>query len=240
VRTSPEAINLLDERFQRGAPNIVAFANAHTLNMTAADPAVRSVLDRSIVFNDGVGIDIASRVLFGKAFPENLNGTDFVPHYLRQSQNRYRIFLVGAKPGVAERAARKLARLAPGHEIVGLSHGYVPRAQMPELIARIRRARADVLLVAMGNPEQEAWLNRHLPESGCRLGFGVGALFDFLADDVARAPAWMRSARIEWIFRMLQEPRRLWRRYLVDMPVFLARVLRQWLAGPRVSRVARP
>jgi alpha-1,3-mannosyltransferase len=239
VRTSPEAINLLDERFQRGAPNIVAFANAHTLNMTAADPAVRSILDRSIVFNDGVGLDIASRVLFGKAFPENLNGTDFVPHYLRQSQNRYRIFLVGAKPGVAERAARKLGRLAPGHEIVGLSHGYVPRAQMPELIARIRRARADVLLVAMGNPEQEAWLNRHLPESGCRLGFGVGALFDFLADDVARAPAWMRSARIEWIFRMLQEPRRLWRRYLVDMPVFLARVLRQWLAGPRVSRVAQ-
>jgi alpha-1,3-mannosyltransferase len=92
----------------------------------------------------------------------------------------------------------------------------------------------------MGNPDQEAWLNRHLPESGCRLGFGVGALFDFLADDVARAPAWMRSARIEWIFRMLQEPRRLWRRYLVDMPVFLARVLRQWLAGPRVSRVAQP
>jgi alpha-1,3-mannosyltransferase len=238
VRTSPEAITLLDERFTRGAPTIVAFANAHTLNMTAADPAVRSILDRSIVFNDGIGLDIASRVLFGKAFPENLNGTDFVPHYLRQSQNRYRIFLVGAKPGVAERAARRLARLAPAHEIVGLSHGYVPRGETPQLIARIRHARADILLVAMGNPGQETWLNTHLARSGCRLGFGVGALFDFLADDVARAPAWMRSARIEWVFRMLQEPRRLWRRYLVDTPVFLARVLRQWLAGARVSRAA--
>jgi alpha-1,3-mannosyltransferase len=240
VRTSPEATTLLDERFKRGAPTIVAFANAHTLNMTAADPAVRSILDRSIVFNDGIGLDIASRLLFGKAFPENLNGTDFVPYYLRQSQNRYRIFLVGAKPGVAERAARKLARLAPGHEIVGVSHGYVPRAEMPELIARIRHSQADILLVAMGNPGQEAWLNAHLAESGCRLGFGVGALFDFLADDIARAPAWVRSARIEWMFRMLQEPRRLWRRYLVDMPVFLARVSRQWLAGARISSVAQP
>lgn len=240
VRTSPEAITLLDECFQHGAPTLVAFANAHTLNMTTADPVVRSILDRSIVFNDGVGLDIASRVLFGRAFPENLNGTDFVPHYLRQSQNRYRIFLVGAKPGVAERAAHRLARLAPAHEIVGLSHGYVPCGEMAELIARIRRAHADILLVAMGNPGQETWLNTHLAESGCRLGFGVGALFDFLAGDVARAPAWMRAARIEWIFRMLQEPRRLWRRYLVDMPVFLARVLRQWLAGSRVSRAAQP
>ena len=237
VRTSPEAIWLLDDRFERGKPTLVAFANAHTLNRTVADPAAHSILDRAIVFNDGIGVDIASRLLFGRAFPENLNGTDFVPHYLRQTKNRYRIFMVGAKPGVVDRAAAQLAVAAPGHEIVGYSHGYVPAEETGALIERIRRSSADILLVAMGNPSQEAWLNAHLADSGCRLGFGVGALFDFLAGDVPRAPEWVRSVRLEWTYRLMREPGRLWRRYLVDMPIFLTRIVRQWLNGARVSRV---
>jgi alpha-1,3-mannosyltransferase len=237
VRTSPEATWLLDERFDRGKPTMVVFANAHTLNQTALNPGVRSLLDRAIVFNDGVGVDIASRLLFGRAFPENLNGTDFIPHYLRETRRRYRVFMVGGKPGVAERAAARLREIAPRHEIVGCSHGYVPPEQTDELVERIRDARADILLVAMGNPAQEAWLNAHLGASGCKLGFGVGGLFDFLADSVPRAPGWVQSARLEWMFRLLQEPQRLWRRYLVDMPLFLGRILRQWLAGARVSRV---
>jgi alpha-1,3-mannosyltransferase len=237
VRTSPEATWLLDERFDRGKPTMVVFANAHTLNQTALNPGVRSLLDRAIVFNDGVGVDIASRLLFGRAFPENLNGTDFIPHYLQQTHRRYRIFMVGGKPGVAERAAARLREIAPMHEVVGLCHGYVPPAETGELVARIRASNADILLVAMGNPAQEAWLNAHLGASGCRLGFGVGGLFDFLAESVPRAPDWVQSARLEWMFRLLQEPRRLWRRYLVDMPLFLGRIFRQWLAGARVSRV---
>jgi len=237
VRTSPEATWLLDERFDRRKPTMVVFANAHTLNQTALNPGVRSLLDRAIVFNDGVGVDIASRLLFGRPFPENLNGTDFIPQYLRQTQRRYRIFMVGGKPGVAERAAARLKEIAPAHDIVGHSHGYLPPEETGDLLARIRSARADILLVAMGNPAQEAWLNAHLSASGCRLGFGVGGLFDFLAASVPRAPGWVQSARLEWMFRLLHEPQRLWRRYLVDMPIFLGRIFRQWLAGARVSRV---
>jgi alpha-1,3-mannosyltransferase len=237
VRTSPEAVWLLDDRFHRGRPTMIAFANAHTLNRTAVDPRIHDILDRAVVFNDGIGVDIASRMLFGRPFPDNLNGTDFVPHYLRRTKNRYRIFLVGGKPGIAERAAARLAELAPDHEIAGVSHGYVRPQETAALLARIRAARADILLVAMGNPQQEEWLHAHLAASGCRLGFGVGGLFDFLAGAVARAPAWVQAARLEWSFRLLQEPRRLWRRYLLDMPVFLTRIGRQWLAGARVSRV---
>jgi alpha-1,3-mannosyltransferase len=216
---------------------VVAFANAHTLNRTAIDPKVHSILDRAVVFNDGVGVDIASRLLFGRAFPANLNGTDFMPHYLQHTKNRYRIFMVGAKPGVAEQAAVRLAERAPGHEIVGVNDGYVRPDETEALINRIRQSRADILLVAMGNPEQERWLSTHLAATGCRLGFGVGGLFDFLAETVPRAPAWVQAARLEWIFRLLQEPHRLWRRYLVEMPIFLTRIFRQWLAGARVSRV---
>jgi alpha-1,3-mannosyltransferase len=86
----------------------------------------------------------------------------------------------------------------------------------------------------MGNPHQEKWLNDHLQATGCRLGFGVGALFDFVAGVVPRAPAWMRAARLEWAYRLGLQPARLWRRYLVQMPVFLWRVVRQWFVGARI------
>jgi alpha-1,3-mannosyltransferase len=103
------------------------------------------------------------------------------------------------------------------------------------VIETIRNARADVLLVAMGNLEQELWLTDHLAETGCVLGFGVGGLFDFMAGAVPRAPQWVRAAHLEWLYRMAQEPRRLWRRYLLGMPIFLLRVVGQWLAGARVA-----
>lgn len=235
AKTSTEAVELLDREFAAGRTGIVIFANAHTLNATVADHRVQSILQRSIVFNDGVGVDIASRLLFGKSFPENLNGTDFIPHYLRNTTHRYRIYLLGGRPGVAERAAQRLAAMAPQHTFVGVCHGYVPPEQRDHLIGDIRRSRADILLVAMGNPHQETWLNDCLRETGCRLGFGVGGLFDFMAEVVPRAPEWVRAARMEWAFRMMQQPRRLWRRYLVQMPIFLLRVVRQWIGGARVS-----
>lgn len=237
VKTTTEAVDLLDRHFDRKEPGIVVFANAHTLNSTATDHRVQSILDHSIVFNDGIGVDLASRLLFGKAFPENLNGTDFVPHYLQQSKHRYRIFLLGGKPGVAVKAATRLAKLAPHHDFVGSCHGYFTPENTTAVIEQIRRTRADILLVAMGNPQQEQWLNDHLKATGCRLGFGVGGLFDFMAGVVPRAPRWVQVARVEWAHRLTQQPARLWRRYLVQMPIFLLRVARQWLTGARATGV---
>jgi alpha-1,3-mannosyltransferase len=233
VKTSSEAVDLLDRRFDSKVPAIVVFANAHTLNTSVADRGVNSILGGAIVFNDGVGVDLASRLLFGKAFPENLNGTDFVPHYLLHSKNRYRIFLLGGKPGVADKAAHRLSKIAPHHEFVGSHHGYFSNDFIPEMIAKIRHARADILLVAMGNPDQESWLHNRLKETGCRLGFGVGGLFDFVAGAVPRAPLWVQAARIEWAYRLMRQPVRLWRRYLIQMPIFILRVWRQWLTGAR-------
>jgi N-acetylglucosaminyldiphosphoundecaprenol N-acetyl-beta-D-mannosaminyltransferase len=91
-------------------------------------------------------------------------------------------------------------------------------------------------MTAMGNPLQEKWLAEHLPATGARLGVGVGAFFDFAAGEVARAPAWMNKWGVEWMFRLAQEPRRLWRRYVVGNPLFLARALKARLAGRRSPR----
>jgi len=105
---------------------------------------------------------------------------------------------------------------------------------MPGIIADIRASQADVLLVGLGNPIQELWLMENLAETGCRLGFAVGALLDFMAGRFPRAPEWMRELRVEWIYRLVQEPLRLWRRYLVGNPVFLLRIVAQWFGGARI------
>lgn len=239
VTTFPHAVDILDARFRRAEPAVVTFANAHTLNTMRSDRRVRTLMRKSIVFNDGIGVDIASRLLFGKRFPENMNGTDFVPRYLGHTRHRYRIFFLGAKPGVAQRAAERFSKALPQHEVAGTHDGYFAPDDAAGVVASIRHSGADILLVAMGNPKQELWLTDHLEQTGCMLGFGVGGLFDFTAGVVPRAPRWVRSAHIEWLYRMLQEPRRLWRRYLLGMPVFLFRVMGQWFAGARVSRVTQ-
>ena len=102
----------------------MAFANAHALNVASRDERVRAVLQKSIVLNDGIGMDIASLMLFGKTFPQNLNGTDFIPCYLQSTRHRYRIFLLGSRPGVAECAGNHFSRRFPQHQIVGCHHGH--------------------------------------------------------------------------------------------------------------------
>jgi alpha-1,3-mannosyltransferase len=234
VRTFDEAVKLIDTHYERRERIAVAFANAHTLNMSAGNADFRGALQNSLVFNDGIGVDIASRLLFGSPFPENLNGTDFSPNYLRATRNRYRIFLLGAKPGTAQRAARRLSSLCPQQTIAGCHHGHFDAGQLHEVIDLIRRSNADVMLVAMGNPKQELFIQEHLAATGCIIGIGVGALFDFLAGNVPRAAPWMQRWRLEWLYRLAQEPRRLAGRYLVGIPWFLARILGQWWSGSRV------
>ena len=235
-----EATNLLDTCFGGESPKIVVFANAHTLNVAKASERFRTILQKSLVFNDGVGTNVASRLLYGRAFPENLNGTDFVPRYLRQTSHRYRIFLLGAKPGVAERAALRLAQLNASHEIVGCHSGYFPPGRDEDVVAAIRGAKANVVLVGMGNPRQEIWLEVNLAATGCRLGLAVGALFDFLSGEVSRAPRAVQEIHLEWLYRLAREPKRLGQRYLLGNPIFLLHVIAQFLSGSRVTASALP
>jgi alpha-1,3-mannosyltransferase len=163
-----------------------------------------------------------------------LNGTDFTPTYFKHTKNNYRIFFLGGSSGVAERAASRLIEICGRHKIAGCQNGYSRAGDNMAIVAKILASEADVLLVAMGNPAQEMWLADNLETTGCRLGFGVGALFDFLSEEVPRAPSWVRSARLEWFYRLVREPGRLWRRYVLGNPIFLLRVFGQWWSGARV------
>ena len=215
------AIDILDAHVRHRVPIKVAFANAHTLNTARVNPRYREVLQRFAVFNDGVGVDLASWLRFGERFPDNLNGTDFVPAYLERTLLPLRIFMLGTRPEVIGRAFEAARRRFPRHEWVGCRDGYFSRDEEDELLATLRAERIDLLLVGMGNPLQELWIDRCAAASRATACIGVGALLDFLAGEVGRAPAWVRRARLEWAWRLLLEPRRLWRRYLVGNATFL-------------------
>jgi exopolysaccharide biosynthesis WecB/TagA/CpsF family protein len=133
--------------------------------------------------------------------------------------------LLGARPGVATKAAAKLKEIAPVHSFEVLHHGYFKPEEEPGLILRLSERRPDLLLVAFGSPRQEVWIARHATGQRCTVAAGVGALFDFLAGEIPRAPVWLRAARMEWIYRLCQEPSRLWRRYLVGNLRFLTCIL---------------
>jgi exopolysaccharide biosynthesis WecB/TagA/CpsF family protein len=209
----------------------VAFANAHVVNLAATDTRFRAALAHCLVLPDGIGVDIGSRLLFGAPFPCNLNGTDFTPALLKAMPRALNIALIGAMPGVAERAAGRLAEIAPRHRFGVVSDGYFGPEREADILAHLRAQRPDLLLVAFGNPGQEIWIAEKLDRSHCAVAMGVGALFDFLAQETPRAPAWLRRWRLEWLYRLWIEPGRLWRRYVLGNPAFLVRVLGQRLRG---------
>lgn len=221
-----EAIEFLSGRLASRRPTRLAFANANLLNMAYGDAELSRLLKDFVVLNDGAGVNLASRVLYGSPFPENLNGTDFCPAFLEACPEALRIYLLGGSPAIISRAADVVARRWPRHTIVGAHHGYFSPAEFDSIKQSIADACPDMVLVAMGNGLQEKIVEELVP-SCAPCACGVGAWFDFIAGKVSRAPRLLRVGRMEWIYRLFLEPRRLWRRYLVGNPVFMWRVIRQ-------------
>lgn len=213
----------------------LAFCNANLVNVAAGKAALQRSLDSFLVLADGIGVDLGSWLLYGKPFPANLNGTDFFPSLFAGARRPMRVALLGGRPGVADRAAANLAQRYPAHRFSVVSHGYFTAEEEPRLLDGLKADRPDLLLVAMGNPLQEHFIAERLGQQHCSVAAGVGALFDFFADEVQRAPELVRKLRLEWIFRLWLEPRRLWRRYVLGNPAFLLRIARQYVAGGRRS-----
>jgi exopolysaccharide biosynthesis WecB/TagA/CpsF family protein len=211
----------------------IAFLNANNANVMARDPDYRDVLGRSLVLPDGIGVDIAAHFLNGGRFTANLNGTDFVPAALSFITRPLRVGLLGATSEVLQAAAMNFRKHTPWHEFFEISDGYFDRADPALILKRIETARIDLLLVAMGTPLQEKWVDKHLSANHARVVISVGALLDFVSGRVARAPGWVRQMRSEWLYRLWLEPSRLWRRYVLGIPVFLAHVLHHRLRVPR-------
>ncbi|MEY4760557.1 MAG: hypothetical protein RLZZ200_413 [Pseudomonadota bacterium] len=222
-----DALDAIDAALAARVRTKIAFVNADCVNICARNPSyARDLEGMDWVFIDGIGMKIAGRML-NQPVRDNVNGTDLFPRLCAEMAARQRrLFLLGASPGVAARAAEWARHHHPGLVIAGAEHGFHPESETPALLDRIRASQADVLLVAMGAPLQESWLARHGDECGTPVCIGVGGLFDYYSGDIPRAPLWMRRTGLEWVFRLLQEPARLWRRYVIGNAVFLLRILR--------------
>ena len=231
--TRPRAIEMLDQVLRQpdGRTHVVYFVNTHTLNLAAGNESFRQVLNLAdCVFADGTGVRWAAR-LQGLRLRDNVNGTDLTPELLRATAGHgYRYFLLGADEPTVTLAARHAATSFDGWTQAGFHHGYLSDPQITaRVIRQINDARADLLLVGMGNPIQENWLHRHRRELNVPLCLAVGGLFTYWAGDLRRAPRWLRRCGAEWLGVLLQQPHKA-SRYLLGNPLFLVRICREWLA----------
>ncbi len=207
---------LIDQHRQNGGPvQQIITVNPEFVWAARKDAAFRETINQAaLVVADGIGIVWASRIL-GRPFPERVTGADLLPLLAERCAARgYRLFLLGAAPGVAEEAARVLQQHAPGLQIAGTYAGSPAPAEAEQILGLMRAARPDVLTVAYGAPRQDLWIRHHaqaLGEAGVGIALGVGGAYDFVAGRVPRAPRWMQRAGLEWVFRLLRQPRRAWR-----------------------------
>lgn len=220
-------------------PALLGIANAYTLNLACAKPHYKwSLLGHSVLINDGAGIGVAARMR-GKGFAYNFNGTDLFPRLFSEIDRPLKVFLYGASEESNRGAAEEIERRFPMVKIVGRVNGFCrlkTQHQTPDILDLINASGADLLLVALGQPRQELWLHRNRKDLAVNIACGVGALFDFLSGTVERAPLSMRRMRLEWVYRLLREPRRMFRRYVIGNPKFLWRAWRSRAADLAVAR----
>jgi len=216
-------------------PAYYTYVNAHCAVLAARDPAYRAALARAdVVYADGIGVVWASRVL-GQGCPERIHiGPAELGAVLdRAADRRAPVFVLGGAPGIADEVARRQRARRPDLAIAGTHHGYF--AAGDDVVGAIHASGADLVLVGLGSPHQELWVARHLGELRVRACWCIGGLLDQVAGAVPYPPDWVRRNHVQWLYRLAVEPRRLWRRYLVGNPDFIARVARQRLRQWRAS-----
>ncbi len=214
--------------------------NAAKLVTMHDDPMMRAITERcQLVTADGQAVVWASRVL-GDPLPERVAGIDLMEALFALAAERgYGVYILGARGEVLERAVAELRRRHPGLRVAGYRDGYFGDDEEEAVAAAIRDARPDMLFVAISSPRKEYFLGTHGPSLGVPFAMGVGGAIDVVAGATRRAPAWMQKLGLEWLYRLLQEPRRLVRRYATTNGRFLALVAREALRRRRQASARR-
>jgi N-acetylglucosaminyldiphosphoundecaprenol N-acetyl-beta-D-mannosaminyltransferase len=221
-----DALDIISGWIEQRTPCQIATANPEFVMAAQQDASFGQVLAQAdLCVADGVGLLWAARRL-GAALPERVTGSDLTPLLARAAATHgWRLFLLGAAPGVAERTADILQQQSPGLRIAGVFAGSPAEVEAPAIVQRVVAAQPDVLLVAYGAPAQDLWIARHKAELGVPVMMGVGGAFDHIAGVQRRAPLWVQRIHLEWLFRLATQPWR-WRRQLA-LPRFVWAVLRQ-------------
>ncbi len=223
-----DALQKIEEQLENESTGQFCFVNADCLNIACKDEEYAAILKKmDMNLADGIGLKIAGKIL-NRQIRENVNGTDMFPHLCAMLERTGKsVFLLGAKPGVVDDLCVWIQEHYPKVNIAGSRHGYFTPEEEPAILETIRNSGADLVLVAFGVPRQEKWIDRNLAQTGAKAVIGVGGLFDFYSGRIARAPKWMREIGFEWLYRVWQEPGRMWKRYFIGNGVFLYRVYRE-------------
>lgn len=235
VNTSmSEALDWIDQRIQQKRKSLLAFVNPACLNIAYTHQNYLSVLQRADrVLPDGIGINIGCRML-NESLLANVNGTDLFPRLCeRAAKGGYSLFLLGGLPGIAELTAQAMQERYPDLVIAGVHDGYFTSEQENQVIETINNSGASILLVGFGVPKQELWLANHLGQLQTTVNLGIGGLFDYYSGRIPRAPVWVREIGFEWVWRLVQEPGRMWKRYIIGNPLFIYRV---WLQRQQATK----
>ena len=206
----------------------VMYVNAHVVNQSRMTPGLGAALRRAdLVYCDGYGVRLAARVL-DLPVPHRMTGADWIWGLAALCElSDQPIYLLGSEPPIAREAAQRLKRWYPRLDVVGAHHGFfeLDSPHNERVIEHINAHGPAIVLVGMGTPKQELWVDRYADRLEGAVVWTVGALFDYVSGHMPRAPRWLADNGLEWIFRLAIEPQRMWRRYLMGNPVFLKRVL---------------
>src|SRR5581483_4332026 len=229
--TTSEAVDLVQAMVASGQPNYLVTANVDFLVQSRSDVELRRILaEAHLVLCDGMPLVWASRIL-GNPLPERVAGADLVPRLIELAEEKgQRLFFLGGTPESTAGAIQRLHERHPRLEVTGYSPPFGRLLEMnhEEIKQRIHAAQPDYLFVSFGCPKQEKWIAMHYQALGVPVCAGVGGTIDFLAGQLKRAPEWMRRNGLEWVYRLLQEPRRLLGRYTRDLWVFGWTIVAQW------------
>ena len=234
-----QTLAILEDWIARRDPHYVCVSTVHGVMECQKSPSLRRLFNASgLTTPDGMPLVWISR-LQGFRHVRRVYGPDLMLAVCEQSISKgYRHYFYGGRAGVAEELKVNLERRFSGLQVVGTYspsfHPLTPDEDR-EVVQRIRATRPDIVWVGMSTPKQDIWSAQHADQLGAPVVIGVGAAFDFLSGRKRQAPRWMQQSGLEWLFRLLQEPRRLWRRYLIYNPVFVVKILAQWLGLRRYT-----
>jgi N-acetylglucosaminyldiphosphoundecaprenol N-acetyl-beta-D-mannosaminyltransferase len=226
--TYQDAVDWVAERVAAGKSSWILAINPEKIMKALADEKLRRLLLQADLFiPDGIGILWAGKVL-GKPFPQRVTGVDILVLLVKEAATRgWKIFLLGAPPGISQEVARGWELKYPGLQVVGHHHGYFKEEEEAQVVSKISAAAPDLLFVAMGSPRQEQFIVNNRSVLGAPVCMGVGGSFDVLSGRKKRAPVWMQRIGLEWSYRLLLEPRRILR--MSALPKFVILVIRRKL-----------
>ena len=227
-----DILSLIKSNIENSKKSLISYVNIHAMNICSIDTRFYNILNNAeLIFNDSYGIILASRIT-GQGIPPRNTPPDWINELSELCiNNKFTMYFLGGKDGVSRKAADKLIEKYPELCILGAEHGYYNKSKTSiennELIKRINKNKPDILVVGFGMPLQEFWIDENYKYIDAKIFLPVGAFFDYVSESKNRSPKWITSNGLEWVARLIAEPKRMWKRYILGNPLFYYRVFKE-------------